>query len=50
MFIFALIGFLMPIIPGWPFLLIGFILINPKNEKNLLNKIKTKLENYRKKK
>jgi uncharacterized membrane protein YbaN (DUF454 family) len=47
--IFAIVGFLVPILPGWPFLLAGIVLISPDHGKKLAETLKEKWNKYRNK-
>jgi uncharacterized membrane protein YbaN (DUF454 family) len=49
MFCLALIGFLLPFVPGTLFLLIAFILFSPKQGKAFYKKIKAEIRSLRKK-
>jgi len=48
--IIAIIGFLIPILPGWPFLLGALVLFSPNHGKKISRKIKNKWDKYRNKK
>ena len=48
-FIIAIVGFLIPILPGWPFLLGAFVLISPDRGKKAFDKIKDKINKLRNK-
>lgn len=47
--IVAIIGFMIPILPGWPFLLGAFVLISPDHGKKLFGKLKEKINSLRNK-
>jgi uncharacterized membrane protein YbaN (DUF454 family) len=42
--IIAIIGFLIPILPGWPFLLGALVLFSPKHGKKVFEKLKNRLK------
>lgn len=48
--IIAIVGFLVPILPGWPFLLGAIVLISPNRGKKLFEKIKGTINKLRNKK
>lgn len=47
--IIAIVGFLVPILPGWPFLLGAIVLISPDHGKKLSKTLKEKWKKYRNK-
>ncbi|MFH1533491.1 MAG: hypothetical protein ABID64_01005 [Nitrospirota bacterium] len=47
--IIAIVGFLIPILPGWPFLLGAVVLISPDHGKRVFGKIKDKWNKFRNK-
>ena len=42
--IIGLIGFLLPIIPGWPFMLVAIILLKPEKGQKITDWIKIKIK------
>ena len=42
--IIGIIGFLLPILPGWPFILVAIILLKPEKGQKITDWIKNKIK------